>query len=87
MAAGVPCLSSVNAGASEDLIVNGENGYIVDYQNKAEIVEKINFIIENPEKATELGKHAGEFIRKNASLSNASVGFVKAIKTSLHLFI
>ena len=87
MAAGVPCLSSVNAGASEDLIVNGENGYIVDYQNKAEIVEKINFIIENPEKAKELGKHAGEFIRKNASLSNASVGFVKAIKTSLHLFI
>lgn len=87
MAAGVPCLSSVNAGASEDLIVNGENGYIVDYQNKAEIVEKINFIIENPEKAKELGKHAGEFIRNNASLSNASVGFVKAIKTSLHLFI
>lgn len=87
MAAGVPCLSSVNAGASEDLIVNGENGYIVDYQNKADILEKINFIIENPEKAAELGKHAGEFIRKNASLSNASKGFVKAIKTSLHLFI
>jgi glycosyltransferase involved in cell wall biosynthesis len=87
MAAGVPCLSSVNAGASEDLIVNGENGYIVDYQNKADILEKINFIIENPEKAAELGKHAGDFIRKNASLSNASNGFVKAIKTSLHLFI
>lgn len=87
MAAGVPCLSSVNAGASEDLIVNGENGYIVDYQNKADILEKINFIIENPEKAAELGKHAGDFIRKNASLSNASKGFVKAIKTSLHLFI
>ncbi len=87
MAAGVPCLSSVNAGASEDLIIDGENGYIVDYQNKAAILEKINFIIENPEKAAELGKLAGEFIRKNASLSNASVGFVKAIKTSLHLFI
>ena len=87
MAAGVPCLSSVNAGASEDLIIDGENGYIVDYQNKDGILEKINFIIENPEKAAVVGKHARKFIRKNASLSNASVGFVKAIKTSLHLFI
>jgi glycosyltransferase involved in cell wall biosynthesis len=87
MAAGVPCLSSINAGASEDLIENGINGYIVDYQNKEEIVEKINFIIENPEKAQQLGKQAGDFIRKNASLSKASLGFVKAIKTSLHLFI
>jgi len=80
-------LSSINAGASEDLIQNGVNGYIVDYQNKEEIVEKINFIIENPEKAQELGKQARDFIRKNASLSYASMGFVKAIKTSLHLFI
>lgn len=87
MAAGVPCLSSINAGATEDLIVDGENGYMVDYRNKADIVEKLNFIIENPEKAAELGKQASEFIRKNASLSQASNGFVKAIKLSLHLFI
>jgi glycosyltransferase involved in cell wall biosynthesis len=83
MAAGVPCLSSINAGASYDLIENGHNGYIVDYQNKQDILDKINFIIENPEKAKELGKHASDFIRSKASLSNAVQGFVAAIQTTL----
>jgi glycosyltransferase involved in cell wall biosynthesis len=81
MAAGVPCLSSVNAGASEDLIVNGDNGYIVDYQDKADIIEKINFIIENPEKAKEMGAHASSFIRNNANVMICAKGFLKAIQS------
>jgi glycosyltransferase involved in cell wall biosynthesis len=81
MAAGVPCLSSVNAGASEDLIVDGENGYIVDYQNKSDIIEKINFIIENPEKAKEMGVQASSFIRNNANVMICAKGFLKAIQS------
>ncbi len=81
MAAGVPCLSSVNAGASEDLIVDGENGYIVDYQNKADIIEKINFIIENPEKAKKMGAQASSFIRNNANVMICAKGFLKAIQS------
>lgn len=81
MAAGVPCLSSVNAGASEDLILNGENGYIVDYQNKADIIEKINFIIENPEKAKKMGTQASTFIRDNANVMICAKGFLKAIQS------
>jgi glycosyltransferase involved in cell wall biosynthesis len=81
MAAGVPCLSSVNAGASEDLIINGENGYIVDYQNKADIIEKINFIIENPENAKKMGTQASSFIRDNANVMICAKGFLKAIQS------
>jgi len=81
MAAGVPCLSSVNAGASEDLIIHSENGYIVDYQNKADIIEKINFFIENPEKAKEMGANASSFIRNNANVNICAKGFVKAIQS------
>ena len=81
MAARVPCLSSVNAGASEDLIVDGENGYIVDYQNKADIIEKINFIIENPEKAKKMGAQASSFIRNNANVMICAKGFLKAIQS------
>ena len=81
MAAGVPCLSSANAGASSDLIQNGHNGYFVDYENKADIIEKINFIIENPEKATEMGKRASEFMHANANVSICAKGFVNAIKS------
>jgi len=81
MAAGVPCLSSANAGASFDLIQNNHNGFVVDYGNMADIIEKINFIIENPEKATEMGKRASEFMLANANVSVCAKGFVNAIKS------
>ncbi len=81
MAAGVPCLSSVNAGASSDLIQNGYNGFIVDYENKSDIIEKINFIIENPEKAIEMGKRASEFVNTNANINVCAKGFVNAIRS------
>lgn len=81
MAAGVPCLSSVNAGASSDLIKNGYNGFIVDYENKSDIIEKINFIIENPEKVIEMGKRASEFVNTNANLNVCAKGFVNAIRS------
>jgi glycosyltransferase involved in cell wall biosynthesis len=81
MSAGVPCLSSANAGASFDLIQNNHNGFVVDYENKADIIEKINFIIENPEKAAEMGKRASEFMHANANVSVCAKGFVNAIKS------
>ncbi|MFM7016001.1 MAG: glycosyltransferase family 4 protein [Bacteroidota bacterium] len=87
MAAGLPCLSSIHAGASTDLIEDRINGFIVDYENKEQVVEKINFIIENPKKAEELGVNARDFIRKNASLSVSANGFVKAINATLRLFV
>jgi glycosyltransferase involved in cell wall biosynthesis len=81
MAAGVPCLSSANAGASSDLIQNNHNGFVVDYENKADIIEKINFIIENPEKATEMGNRASEFMLANANVAVCAKGFINAIKS------
>jgi glycosyltransferase involved in cell wall biosynthesis len=81
MAAGVPCLSSVNAGASSDLIKNGYNGFLVDYENKSDIIEKITFIIENPKEAIEMGKRASEFVNTNVNLNVCAKGFVNAIRS------
>jgi glycosyltransferase involved in cell wall biosynthesis len=81
MAAGVPCISSLNAGASSDLIQNGYNGFLVDYENKSDIIEKINFIIENPEKAIEMGKRASEFVNTKVNLNSCAKGFVNAIRS------
>lgn len=81
MAAGVPCLSSVNAGASSDLIKNGYNGFLVDYENKSDIIEKITFIIENPKEAIEMGKRASEFVNTNVNLNICAKGFVNAIRS------
>jgi glycosyltransferase involved in cell wall biosynthesis len=41
---GVPCIGSVNCGA-EDAIVNNQTGYLVNPNNKAEVAEKINLVL------------------------------------------
>ena len=84
MAAGLPCLASINAGASYDLIEEGVNGYLVNYENKETMVQKLEFLIENPEKVAEMGKQASDFIRKKASLATAADGFMEAIGKTLH---
>lgn len=79
MAAGVVCISSPHAGATFDLIDDGNNGYAMYFENKEEVANKINDILNNPELALETGKKASEFIRSHASVGVSAQGFVKAI--------
>ncbi|REJ84083.1 MAG: glycosyltransferase family 1 protein [Bacteroidetes bacterium] len=79
MASGLPCICSVNAGACEDLIREGENGFIMDYSNTEKLLEKIEFILDNPEKANAIGQAARRFIHENATLEKSADGFVRAI--------
>jgi glycosyltransferase involved in cell wall biosynthesis len=83
MAAGLPCITSLHAGASVDLIRDGENGFIVDYSDKKKVIEKINLILDHPEESKRMGQKAKEFIVKEASIQVSASGFVKAILMSL----
>ena len=69
MAAGIPCLSSINAGATEDLIQDGITGFKVNFAESKKAAEKINWMLNHPKEMKELGKRASEFIRENYSLS------------------
>ena len=80
MAAGIPCLSSINAGATFDLIQNGVNGYAVDFNDKNAIATKIISIIDSPELAMKMGEQAAAFIRTNATLTISSKGFINALR-------
>lgn len=82
MASGLPCISSINAGASIDLIIENETGYIADYKDTKKILTIIEEIIENPVKYVEMGKRSSEFIRKNVSLKLAAEGFLAAVKST-----
>ncbi|MBL4710648.1 MAG: glycosyltransferase family 4 protein [Flavobacteriales bacterium] len=68
MAAGIPCLSSVNAGATEDLIEEGITGFKVNFAESKQLAEKINWILNHPTEMAELGKKASNFIASNYSL-------------------
>ncbi len=57
MCLGLPCICTKVSGAI-DLIEDGENGFLVDIGDVDALVEKMNFLAENPDKAKEIGENA-----------------------------
>ena len=82
MAAGVACLSSVNAGASYDLVKENDTGFVVDFSNKENVIEKINWLLDHPQEAQLMGAKAAQLIKEKASLEVSAQGFIKALKLS-----
>ena len=80
MAAGVPCLASVNAGATEDLIEPGVTGFKADYHHIEETLRQIEWIIDHPAEVAEICRQARERINKDYSLQEVS----RRIRKVLH---
>ena len=80
MLAGMCCFSSIYAGATDDLIVEGETGFAVDFNDTDKVIEKINWILDNPDKAQKIGENAAQFIKENVSLKNSVNGFLEALE-------
>ena len=79
MAAGLPCLASVNAGATYDLIDHGRNGFAVDFENIGDVSLIIKWLIENPEKNIEIGILARQKVLDECTLEKSAAGFIKAV--------
>ncbi len=79
MAAGLPCISSPNAGATSDLVKDGETGFVVDFKDKEGTKEKIRWILDHPDEAKIMGQKARIFIEREASIQVSAKGFVEAI--------
>jgi glycosyltransferase involved in cell wall biosynthesis len=83
MSAGLPCIASIHAGATHDLIKDGVTGFAMDFSKTEEVVDKINWILENPELSKEIGQNASCFIDENVNIEKAAAGFAKAIHEGL----
>jgi glycosyltransferase involved in cell wall biosynthesis len=79
MAAGLPVISSPNAGATYDLVKEGETGFRVDFNETEKVCEKINWIFDNPQKAEEIGMNAGRFIAEQAGIAISAKEIVNAV--------
>jgi len=79
MVAGLPCISSIYAGATYDLIKDGVNGFVLDFFETNKLVEKINWILNNPLFAKEMGQKARKFIEKKVTIEKSANGFLQAI--------
>jgi glycosyltransferase involved in cell wall biosynthesis len=80
MAAGITCISSVNAGATHDLIENGKTGFAVDYKDHEKVIEIIQFLLDNPEENKRIGEIASELIHSKVTLVKSAEGFINAMK-------
>lgn len=83
MSAGLPCIASIHAGATNDLIKEGVTGFAMDFSETEKVVDKVNWILENPKLSKEIGQNASRFIAENVSLQKSAEGFVSAITKTL----
>jgi glycosyltransferase involved in cell wall biosynthesis len=79
MAAGVPAIASVHAGATHDLVEDGVTGFALDFADTAAAAARLRWFLENPPAAAAMGLAARQRIEERASLRVSAAGFVSAI--------
>lgn len=57
MSYGIPCLAYTSAEGANDLIVNDQNGYLIEDRDPNKMVEKLVELIDDKKKRQELGKN------------------------------
>ncbi len=81
MAAGVPCISSIHAGATHDLINDGENGFAVDFSDIQNVVSKICILFQDEVLAKSISINAQNTIQRRASIPKSAAGFLDAVES------
>ncbi len=82
MAAGLPIVCSDAAGAAPDLVVNGENGYLIPVGDVEKLSEKLQILVEDESLREKMGLHSQEIIA-NYTPQKMALGLKEAILGSL----
>ena len=64
MSHGIPCIAYTSAQGANEIIVNNENGYLIDNRNKEEYIKKITTLINNYDLRKKMGINARNSIKK-----------------------
>lgn len=80
MCIGLPCICTKVSGAI-DLINDGENGLLVEIGDIDGLVERMNYIADNPIKAREIGQNASELyqILNKENINKEWIDFLKSV--------
>jgi len=70
-----------DAPGMQDIVIDGQTGYIFKSNNQEALTEKINYILSNYEEAEMVGINAKEFILSNFSSDNFKFSFKKIFDT------
>ena len=84
MACGLPIVTTAAAGCACDMIVEGENGFIVEPRNAEALYEAMRRILQDDEVRQKMGEKSYEILTTRFSLENAVNGFVSAVQFACH---
>jgi glycosyltransferase involved in cell wall biosynthesis len=79
MAAGLPCLASVKAGATRDLVVEGETGFALDFEDTGRVAERLAELRADPGRLEELGAAGRRRVRDRFTLEHSARGWVEMV--------
>lgn len=83
MCCGLPVISTKAAGSSVDMIITGENGYIVDPKDEKQIYFTMKDVLLDEIKQGKMGKKSIEIINNKFTTDSMVNGFVLAIQFAL----
>ena len=82
MSSGLPVITT-DTGTIKEMIIDGENGFIVEKQNPAQIAQKIIYLIENPEERMRMGQKSRERFLKYYTKDQFINGLAKVFEEVL----
>jgi glycosyltransferase involved in cell wall biosynthesis len=68
---------------TQEYITDGQNGLLVSWQDPDAIVDAINVIFSDPEKADNMGRHARQSVLKNHTMYVYSKKIIDIIQTNM----
>ena len=71
---------ATNVGGIPELMKNGETGFLIEKNNSAELFEKLSTLLNNLEKAKEMGKEGKEFVKNNFNWDKICNDFLNHLK-------
>jgi glycosyltransferase involved in cell wall biosynthesis len=80
MALSLPVIATVADGTQYDLIVQGENGYIVPVDDVKSLADSIEYVVASPAIRNRMGRRSLEIIKERATLQNMVTQYSKAIR-------
>jgi len=79
MAAGLPCLASLRAGATRDLVLEGETGYAINFERSDDVVDRLAALRDDIGRIEYMGNAARNRIRNQFTLDHSSEGWVRLV--------
>ena len=76
---------ATDVGGVHEIVENGKNALLVMQGSSDDIVEKIQYILDDSDRAKQIGECAREFTERTSSWDNIAQGFTKYVKAELHI--